>query len=66
MIKVTKYIFLKFVFNLDNLHSNLPFFPERMKTEKVERLVANLHDKEEYVIYIRNLKQAVKYGVVLK
>ena len=66
MIKVTKYIFLKFVFNLHNLHSNLPFFPERMKTEKVEKLVANLHDKEEYVIYIRNLKQAVKYGVVLK
>ena len=31
-----------------------------MKIEKIEKLVANSHDKEEYVIYIRNLKQAIK------
>ena len=36
----------------------LPFLPKRMKIEKVEKLVANLHDKIEYVIHIRNLKQA--------
>ena len=44
-----------------NLHKNqnvLPFLSERMKIEKVEKLVANLHDKTEYVIHIRNLKQA--------
>ena len=29
-----------------------------MKIEKVEKLVANLHNKTEYVIHIRNLKQA--------
>ena len=28
----------------------------RMKIEKVEKLVANLYDKTEYVIHIRNLK----------
>ena len=28
-----------------------------MKIEKVEKLVANLDDKTEYVIHIRNLKQ---------
>ena len=37
-----------------------------MKIEKVEKLVANLHDKTEYVIHIRNLKQALKHGLVLK
>ena len=37
-----------------------------MKIEKVEKLVANLHDKEEYVIHIRNLKQALNYGLVLE
>ena len=37
-----------------------------MKLEKVEKLVANLHDKTEYVIHIRNLKQALKYELVLK
>ena len=37
-----------------------------MKIEKVEMLVANLHDKIEYVIHIRNLKQALNHGLVLK
>ena len=37
-----------------------------MKIEKVEKLVANLHDKTEYVIRIRNLKQALNHGLVLK
>ena len=30
-----------------------------MKVKKVEKLVANLHNKTEYVIRIRNLKQAL-------
>ena len=29
-----------------------------MKIEKIEKLVANLHDKTEYAIHIRKLKQA--------
>ena len=37
-----------------------------MKTEKVEKLVANLHDKTEYVIHIKNLKQVLSHGLVLK
>ena len=37
-----------------------------MKIEKVEKLVANLQDKTEYVIHIRNLKQALNHGLVLK
>ena len=37
-----------------------------MKIEKVEKFVANLHDKTEYVIHIRNLKQAFNHGLVLK
>ena len=37
-----------------------------MKIEKVENLVTNLHDKTEYVTYIRNLKQALNQGLVLK
>ena len=42
------------------------FVPERMKIEKLEKLVANLHNKAEYVIHIRNLKWALYYGLVLK
>ena len=37
-----------------------------MKIEKVERLVANLLDKTDYVIYKRNLKQALNHGLILK
>ena len=51
---------------LEKLHIFLPFLPERMKIKKVEELVANLHDKIEYVIHIRNLKQALNHGLVLK
>ena len=37
------------------------FFPKRMRIEKVEK-----PDKTEYVIHIRNLKQALNHGLVLK
>ena len=33
-----------------------------MKTEKVEKPVANLHHQTEYIILIRNLKQELNYG----
>ena len=32
----------------------------------MEKVVTNLHDKAEYVIYIRNLKQVLNHGLVLK
>ena len=35
-----------------------------MKTETFEKLVTNLYDKTEYVIQIRNLKQALNHGLV--
>ena len=41
---------------LHERHKNLPFLSERMKIEKVEKLIPNLHDKSEYFIHIRNLK----------
>ena len=37
-----------------------------MKNEKVKKLVTNLYDKTENVIHIRNLKQALSHGLVLK
>ena len=40
--------------NLHNAQNDLPFLPERIKIEKVEKLVVNLYDKNEYVIHIRN------------
>ena len=51
---------------LHERHNDLPFLPEKMKIEKVGKLAATLHDKTEYVIHIRNLKQALNHGLVLK
>ena len=48
------------------LQNDLPFLSERMKIKNVAKLVANLHDKTEYVIHVRNLKQALNHGLVLK
>ena len=45
------------------LHNKLPFLPERIKIEKVKKLVANLHYKTEYVIHIR---KALNNELVLK
>ena len=38
----------------------------RKKIKQVENLAANLRDKKEYVIYIKNLKQALNHKLVLK
>ena len=49
---------------LYELHNFLPFLPEGMKIEKVEKLVTNLYDENEYVIPITNLKQTLIHGLV--
>ena len=52
--------------DLHKNHNDLTFLNESMAIEKVEKLVANIHDKTEYVIHIRNLKQASDHKLVLK
>ena len=36
---------VQYLEKLHDLHHDFPFLPERIKTEKVEKLVTNLHDK---------------------
>ena len=38
----------------------------KIEKKKPEKLVTNLHDKTEYVIYIRNLKQPLNSRLILK
>ena len=47
------------------LHSDLPFLPYRMKVNKVNKLVCNVTDKENYSIHIVALKQALNHGLKL-
>ena len=44
---------------LRELHNNLPFLPEGMKLEKVEKLVASLHDK----IFQADIVQVLKLNM---
>ena len=55
---------VQYLEKLHDLHNDLPFLPERMKIYEVEKLIANLHNKTEYVI-IRNLKLALNHELVL-
>ena len=55
---------VQYLEKLYELHNDLPLLPERIKIEKAEKLVANLYHKTEYVIHIRNLKQALNHGLV--
>ena len=52
--------------NLFNLHYDLTFLPEIKKIEKCKKLVCNIHNKENYVVHIRALKQALNHGLILK
>lgn len=45
---------------MHDLHNNLR--PERMKTDKVEKIVAKLNDKIDYVTYMRNLNEILNHG----
>ena len=51
---------------LFNLHKDLPFLAERKKIEKCKKLVYNIHNKENYLVHIRALKQALNHGLILK
>ena len=47
------------------LHRDLPFLPERMEIGKCPKLVCNTQNKENYVVHIRALKQALNHGLKL-
>ena len=51
---------------LQNLHSDLPFLPERMIINNTKKLVCNLNDKKNYIVHINILKQALDYGLKLR
>ena len=52
--------------NLFNLHRDLPFLPESRKIKQCKKLVCNIHNKENYVMHRRALKEALNYRLILK
>ena len=50
--------------DLHNLHSVFSILPKRMKIKNWNKLVCTLYDKKQYVVQIRALEQALKYGLI--
>ena len=44
----------------------MPFLQERIKIDKTQKLVCNLHNEKKYVVYISVLKQALNHRLKLK
>ena len=57
---------VKYPKKLHDLHSDLPFLPERMEINKCKKLVCNLYNKKKYVVRIDSLKQALNHEFKFK
>ena len=51
---------------LINLHKDLLFLSERKKIGKYNKFVCNIHDKENYVVHIRALKQVLNHELIFQ
>ena len=65
-----KDIFLRLMFSTPKNYMNFTwtyhFYQKEWNLEKIKKLVTSLHDKNEYVIHIINLKQALNHRLILK
>ena len=52
-------------YELQNLHCDLPFLPEKMVVNNTKNLICNLQDKKDYIVHIIVLKQALDHGLKL-
>ena len=50
---------VQYLQKLHKLHNDLPFLSERIKIEKIEKVIANLHNKTEYVVRTRNFNETL-------
>ena len=57
---------VKYLIRLHELHSDLPFLPERMKIDKCNKLVCNVFNKTKYVVHINSLKKWLNHGLKFK
>ena len=51
---------------LHDSHNDYSLAPDRIKVDKVEKLIPNLNDKENYVVHYENLKQYNSMGLRIK
>ena len=51
--------------DLQDLHHDLPFLPERLVVNNTKKLICNLQNEKDYVVHINILKQALEHGLKL-
>ncbi|XP_065650262.1 uncharacterized protein LOC136078418 [Hydra vulgaris] len=51
--------------NLHDEHNDYPLAPEKVKSDKVDKLIPNLNHKKNYVIHYENLKLYERLGLVI-
>ena len=56
---------LEYPKSLHDIHNDYPLAPERIKVNKVDKLIPNLGYKEKYIIHYENLKQYLSLGLKL-
>ena len=57
---------LEYPEELHDFHNDYPLAPERIKINKVEKLIPTLGDKQKYVLHRENLKLYLSLGLKLK
>ena len=54
---------LEYPLELHDLHDDYPLAPEKVKIDKVEKLIPKLENKRKYVVHCRSLKQYERLGL---
>ena len=54
---------LEYPEDLHDTHNEYPLAPERLRVNKVDKLIPNLNNKKNYVIHHKNLKQYLNLGL---
>ena len=47
-------------------HNDYPLAPEKIKIDKIDKLICSFHPKKHYVLHYKNLKQYLQEGMILK
>ena len=60
------YVDVTYPKELYELHKDLPFLSDRMEVNNVDKLVANIYHKTNYIIRINALREALNHGLISK
>ena len=47
-------------------HNDYPLAPEKIKIDKIDKLISSFLPKKHYIVHYKNLKQYLKEGMILK